>query len=116
MVGSCVGLGNRHPQDIPSVNNGVGQEHFTPAVNGFEEPTVEIIPVFMGKTNKVQWCRGNQVKIIRRTNPFSKLLCDTLEGILYPDDRYVLVQEQDFEVDKQHPRVEIECEVREANG
>jgi crossover junction endodeoxyribonuclease RusA len=46
------------------------------------------------------------------THNRSKLLCDTLEGILYPDDRWVLVQEQNFEVDKGNPRVEIELEVK----
>lgn len=37
-----------------------------------------------------------------------KILADALEGILYPDDRWVLLQEQDFAVDKQAPRIEIE--------
>jgi len=37
-----------------------------------------------------------------------KVLADALEGILYPDDRWVLLQEQDFAIDKQSPRIEIE--------
>lgn len=46
----------------------------------------------------------------RRTDTHnrSKILCDALEGVLYPDDRWVLVQEQWFDVDKHNPRVEIE--------
>jgi crossover junction endodeoxyribonuclease RusA len=39
-----------------------------------------------------------------------KVLLDALEGVLYPDDRWVLVQEQDFFVDRERPRVEIEIE------
>lgn len=37
-----------------------------------------------------------------------KFLADALEGILYPDDRWVLIQEQDFSVDRKNPRVEVE--------
>lgn len=48
----------------------------------------------------------------RRTDTHnrSKILCDTLEGILYEDDRWVLVQEQDFDVDRSNPRVEVELQ------
>ena len=41
-----------------------------------------------------------------------KVLADALEGVLYPDDRWVLVQERDFEYDKANPRVEVELERR----
>ena len=37
-----------------------------------------------------------------------KVLWDALEGILYDDDRWVLPRCQDFAVDRQHPRVELE--------
>ena len=40
-----------------------------------------------------------------------KILADALEGVLYVDDRYVLMQEQDYTVDHDRPRVEIEVEV-----
>jgi crossover junction endodeoxyribonuclease RusA len=36
-----------------------------------------------------------------------KLLPDALEGILYKDDRWILIRDMDFCVDKQNPRVEI---------
>lgn len=36
-----------------------------------------------------------------------KLLPDALEGIIYENDRYVLVSDMDFTVDTKHPRVEI---------
>lgn len=42
-----------------------------------------------------------------------KVLADALEGVLYEDDRCVLVQEQDYAVDRERPRVEIELEVSE---
>lgn len=47
------------------------------------------------------------------THNREKVLLDALEGVLYQDDRWVLVQEQDFTVDRENPRVEIELEVRE---
>lgn len=36
-----------------------------------------------------------------------KLLCDSLEGVLYKDDRWVLIRDIDFRVDRSNPRVEI---------
>jgi crossover junction endodeoxyribonuclease RusA len=36
-----------------------------------------------------------------------KLLCDSLEGTVSPDDKWFLVRTMDFEVDKLHPRVEV---------
>ncbi|SFU81793.1 RusA family crossover junction endodeoxyribonuclease [Alicyclobacillus macrosporangiidus] len=41
-------------------------------------------------------------------NNREKVLLDALEGVLYPDDRWVLVWEMDFDVDRERPRVEIE--------
>ncbi|EJY56247.1 endodeoxyribonuclease RusA [Alicyclobacillus hesperidum URH17-3-68] len=37
-------------------------------------------------------------------------MLDALEGVLYVDDRWVLVREMDFEIDKANPRIEIELE------
>lgn len=36
-----------------------------------------------------------------------KLLPDTLEKVLYDDDKWLLIRDIDFEVDRQNPRVEI---------
>ncbi len=43
----------------------------------------------------------------RDTHNSHKLLCDTLEGVLYKDDRWVLVRDVDFYIDRAHPRVEV---------
>ncbi|GMA59713.1 RusA family crossover junction endodeoxyribonuclease [Alicyclobacillus fastidiosus] len=43
-------------------------------------------------------------------NPL-KLLQDALTGVVWEDDRWVLPQVMDFDVDKQNPRLEIEIEV-----
>ncbi|WP_062309294.1 RusA family crossover junction endodeoxyribonuclease [Alicyclobacillus sendaiensis] len=43
------------------------------------------------------------------THNREKVLLDALEGVLYPEDRWVLVQEMDFAVDAKHPRLEIEA-------
>lgn len=37
-----------------------------------------------------------------------KLLQDSLTGILYVDDRYVLPQAMDYSIDKEEPRLEVE--------
>ncbi len=44
----------------------------------------------------------------RDTHNQVKLLADTLEGILFDDDRWLLVRDIDFSVDKGNPRVEVE--------
>ena len=43
----------------------------------------------------------------RDTHNAHKLLADALESILYDDDRYVLMRDMDYNVDKKNPRVEI---------
>jgi len=45
-----------------------------------------------------------------------KLLSDTLEGVLYEDDRWVLPRVVDFFVDKQNPRVEVRIFKLNSNG
>ena len=42
-----------------------------------------------------------------------KVLSDSLKGILFDDDQYVLPQAMDFSVDRGNPRVEVELEVKE---
>jgi len=42
------------------------------------------------------------------THNREKVLLDALEGVLYPEDRWVLIQEMDFAVDRRNPRLEIE--------
>ena len=46
----------------------------------------------------------------RDSHNYLKLIADSLEGILYTDDKFVLPQIIDFEVDRERPRVEIELE------
>lgn len=43
----------------------------------------------------------------RDTHNAHKLLADALEGVVYIDDRYVLVRDMDYAVDKGNPRIEI---------
>lgn len=43
----------------------------------------------------------------RDTHNAHKLLMDSLEGVLYKDDRWVLVRDVDFYIDRAHPRVEL---------
>lgn len=51
----------------------------------------------------VWWPDGRR----RDTHNLEKLLWDTLEGILYDDDRWVLSRCQDFGRDARNPRVEL---------
>ena len=43
----------------------------------------------------------------RDMNNLHKLLCDALEGVLYPDDKMVLVRDMDFSLDRKCPRLEL---------
>lgn len=43
----------------------------------------------------------------RDMNNTHKLLCDALEGVVYLDDKMVLVRDIDFSVDRQNPRLEL---------
>ena len=43
----------------------------------------------------------------RDTNNCHKLLCDAIEGIAFDDDRWALVRDLDFDVDRDDPRVEV---------
>lgn len=43
----------------------------------------------------------------RDTHNLHKLLCDALEGVVVEDDRWLLVRDMDFEVDRENPRVEV---------
>lgn len=43
----------------------------------------------------------------RDMNNTHKLLCDALEGVVYLDDKMVLVRDMDFSVDRQNPRLEL---------
>ena len=49
----------------------------------------------------------------RDTHNGLKILLDALEGILYKDDKCVLPRIQDFQVDKNNPRVEIEITLKD---
>ena len=49
----------------------------------------------------------------RDMNNLHKLLCDAFEGILYPDDKMVLVRDIDFALDRKAPRVECNIYVKE---
>ena len=49
----------------------------------------------------------------RDTHNCLKILLDSLEGIIYEDDKMVLPRIQDFQIDKKNPRVEIEIREKE---
>lgn len=44
-------------------------------------------------------------------NNLHKALCDALEGIVYDDDRYVLITDKDYAIDRQRPRLEVTAEI-----
>ena len=48
----------------------------------------------------------------RDMNNLHKLLCDALEGVVYPDDKMVLVRDMDFAIDRKHPRIEISVYIK----
>lgn len=70
------------------------------------------------------WKCTEGVKVIAKTSVFwndnrkkdthnlTKLIFDALEGIIYDNDYYVLVQFMDFQIDKKDPRIEIEFSVK----
>jgi crossover junction endodeoxyribonuclease RusA len=43
----------------------------------------------------------------RDCHNLSKLLCDSLEGSVCKDDRWILLRYVDFSIDKENPRVEV---------
>lgn len=52
----------------------------------------------------------------RDVHNLHKLLCDVPEEIAYDDDKYVIVQDQDFSVDRVNPRVEVELMRKEGSS
>lgn len=46
-------------------------------------------------------------------NNYHKALLDALEGMIYANDKHVLVRDMDYDFDKQNPRIELEFEVME---
>jgi len=46
----------------------------------------------------------------RDPNNCHKLLADSLEGVCYDDDKWALLRDMDFTVDRDKPRVEVEVE------
>lgn len=70
--------------------------------------------------NRNRWRAPKEEKVIcrlwyfwpdgrrRDTHNIPKVLLDALTGILWSDDRWVLVQEQDWQIDRRDPRVELE--------
>ena len=44
----------------------------------------------------------------RDVHNLHKLLGDAPEGIAYKDDKWLLIQDMDFQVDAKNPRVEVE--------
>lgn len=45
----------------------------------------------------------------RDVENLGKLLWDSLEGIVYEDDSWILPRYMDFAVDRENPRIEIKC-------
>lgn len=74
-------------------------------------------------SNKNQWTLTQKQKVIMRywcywpdrrkrdAGNIEKVLSDSLKGILFDDDRYLLPRAMDYSIDKQNPRVEVEFEV-----
>lgn len=54
-------------------------------------------------------------KRTRDTSNVPKLLFDALKGVVVEDDYYILGRVQDFEIDKDNPRIEIEVKHHEGN-
>lgn len=52
-------------------------------------------------------------KRIRDMHNMHKLLPDSLEGILFDNDRWLLIRDIDFFVDKDNPRVEVVIKEKE---
>lgn len=42
-----------------------------------------------------------------------KLLLDALQGVIYPNDKWVLAREENYSFDKENPRIELNFEVME---
>ncbi|WP_299448180.1 RusA family crossover junction endodeoxyribonuclease [uncultured Phascolarctobacterium sp.] len=49
----------------------------------------------------------------RDMNNLHKLLCDALEGVVYPDDKMVLVRDMDFSIDRKRSRLEVCVHVKD---
>ena len=49
----------------------------------------------------------------RDTSNLHKLLGDALEGVVYTNDRYALLRDMDYAVDRKRPRLDITFYVRE---
>ena len=58
-----VGLADTQPKYILTVDDGVGKIHFPMIIDGFEQFTVEIVSVFMSKTDQIKWGRGDKLKL-----------------------------------------------------
>ena len=73
--------------------------------------------------NRTRWIPTTERKVIANiwtywpdnkihdTHNLYKVLFDGLEGILYDNDFWVIVRQQDFSVDSDNPRVEIALEL-----
>ncbi len=51
----------------------------------------------------------------RDMNNLHKALCDALEHIVYDNDRYVLITDEDYRVDRQRPRIEVVVEMEDGS-
>ena len=99
-------------------NNGRGGRILTQAAKDWKE---EAYYVALQAKNKAGWrIPGKAEKLIlalwvfwpdkqkRDTHNLHKLIADAFEGVLYENDRQVLIRDMDFMVDREHPRVEVE--------
>lgn len=99
-------------------NNGRGGRILTQAAKDWKE---EAYYVALQAKNKAGWrIPGKAEKLIlalwvfwpdkrkRDTHNLHKLIADAFEGVLYENDRQVLIRDMDFAVDRQRPRVEVE--------
>ena len=116
----------------PSVNHSHRQ-----VVNGHRVMRVPTVSTkeFMTESGwrAVQWARQNQWQTVdgqkvvlrywifwpdkkkRDAGNVEKVMTDSLIGILFRDDRWVLPRAMDFSVDRKNPRVELELEVMDVS-
>lgn len=71
------------------------------------------------EARKQKWLMTEKTKVVMWLNVFwpdarrrdchnlHKAFGDAFEGVLYDDDRYVLIRDLDFRIDRKNPRVEV---------
>lgn len=113
---------------MPSVNHcyvhiGRGRKALSKIGREWQE-TARYIAKTEAKKQKWVYCEGKKIVLelmafwpdyrTRDMSNMHKLLPDVLQDILYDNDKWVLVRDINFEVDKNNPRVEVKIYPLEA--